>query len=138
MVHSIRLCLCVGLLLWICGCKPGNNSPSKTSTGSQDTNTEVFQVKGVIIELRPQDKTVEIKHEDIPGYMKAMTMSFDVKNTNELANLAPGDTVAFRMTVTDTDGWIDQIQKLASGAPATNSIPTSGPFRQVRDVEPLD
>ncbi len=38
--------------------------------------------------------------------MPAMTMPFEVKNTNELRGLQPGDAVAFRMTVTDTDGWI--------------------------------
>jgi len=39
------------------------------------------------------------------------------------------------MTVTETDGWIDQIRKL--DAPRTNTPPKSGPFRLVRDVEPL-
>jgi len=61
-------------------------------------------------------------------------MPFDVKDTNELAGLAPGDSVVFRMIVTDTEGWIEQIRKLGS----TNSVPTAGNFRLVRDVEPLN
>ena len=98
------------------------------------TNRQVFQVKGVIVKVIPREKSVEIKHEEIRGYMPAMTMPFDVKDTNELAGLAPGDSVVFRMIVTDTEGWIEQIRKLGS----TNSVPTAGNFRLVRDVEPLN
>src|SRR6185436_12077732 len=99
------------------------------------TNTQTFQVKGVVVELEADGKTVKIKHEEIPGYMGAMTMPFETRDTNELRGLAAGDPVSFRMTVTETDGWIDQIRKL--DAPRTNTPPKSGPFRLVRDVEPL-
>lgn len=98
-------------------------------------SNQVFQVNGVVVEVAPEEKSVRIKHEEIPGYMKAMTMNFDVLDTNELAGLEPGDPVTFRMTVTDTYGWIDQIRKTG---PKRNDPPTTGPFRLVRDVEPLN
>src|SRR5437773_6045532 len=74
---------------------------------------QVFQVKGTIIELLPAEKSVRIQHEAIPGYMDAMTMPFDVKDTNELAGLAVGDGISFRLTVTEKEGWIDQIKKIS-------------------------
>ncbi len=114
----------------------GKTSSDGTATAPEQRTQQVFQVKGVIIELHPEEKMVRIKHEEIPGYMQAMTMSFEVRDTNELAWLEAGDTVTFRMTVTDTDGWIDQIKKL--NIPRTNTLPTTGPFRFVRDVEPLN
>ncbi len=98
------------------------------------TNQQVFEVKGLVLEVKPQEKSVKIKHEEVPGYMKAMTMDFDVKDTNELAGIEPGDPVSFRMIVTDTYGWIDQIRKIG---PKRNDPPTTGHFRLVRDVEPL-
>jgi protein SCO1/2 len=94
-------------------------------------------VKGVVVELDEDGKNVKIKHEEIPGYMVAMTMLFEARPTNELSGLAAGDTVSFRMSVTDTDGWIDQITKL-NVAPVTNTLPTTGRVRVVRDVEPLN
>ncbi len=103
---------------------------------STQPTQQVFQVKGTVIELKPEEKVVRIKHEEIAGYMAAMTMPFDVRDTNELAGLEAGDTVSFRMTVTDTDGWIDQIKRL--NATRTNTLPTRGPFRFVRDVDPLN
>ena len=100
------------------------------------TNRRVFPVKGVIKELKSDGKTAVIKHEEIPNYMPAMTMPFQVKNTNELANLKAGDEVSFRMVVTGDDGWIENVLKTASAA--TNAAPVVESFRRVRNVEPLN
>lgn len=121
----------------------GRNSPERISPAAQaalaTTNQQVFQVKGVVVELEPDGKTVKIKHEEIPGYMGAMTMPFEARNTNELSGLTAGDAVSFRMTVTDTDGWIDQIKKLDVPRDASvNTLPANAPIRIVRDVEPLN
>jgi protein SCO1/2 len=95
----------------------------------------VFEVKGVITALDPSQKKIEIRHEAVPGYMPAMTMPFNVKAPEELAGLREGQTVLFRLSVTDTDAWIDQIRRVEAS-------PTDGPsavnhIQQVRDVEPL-
>ncbi len=109
------------------------NAPVPSVNGG-NTNERTFQVKGLVIAVKPEDKSVKIKHEEIPGYMQAMTMDFEVQDTNELAGIEAGDPVSFRMMVTDTYGWIDQIRKTG---PKQNDLPTTGPFRVVRDVEPL-
>src|SRR6266571_2477692 len=100
-----------------------------TATGIilEGTTQQVFQVKGVIKELKPDGKTVDIRHEEIPNYMPAMTMPFAAKDPKELAGLKAGDAVAFRMTVTDTEAWIDQIRKLAPSSPT--ELPSRGTFR---------
>jgi protein SCO1/2 len=108
-----------------------NSNPPSTT----ETNLQTFQVKGVVIEVNPKEKYVKIKHQDIPNYMPGMTMPFDVKNTNVLTGIAAGDPVTFRLNVTDTDAWVDQIQVTG---PKTNTPPTTGAFRRVRDVEPLN
>jgi protein SCO1/2 len=118
------------LVLTACNRRPDSSARS----ASPSTNQQSFQVKGVVISVKPLEKSVEIKHEEIPGYMPAMTMPFEVRDTNELAGLQPGDSVAFRMLVTDTEGWIDQIRKLAA---SRGSAPPST-FRLVREVEPLN
>jgi protein SCO1/2 len=128
----------IGLALAAVSCEKNTSGTATLASrvAPAQPTQQVFQVKGAVIELHPEEKTVRIKHEEIPGYMQAMTMSFDVRDTNELAGLEAGDTVTFRITVTDTDGWIDQIKKLS--VPRTNTLPTTGPFRLVRDVAPLN
>jgi protein SCO1/2 len=87
------------------------------------------------VEVHPEEKSVRIKHEEIPGYMQAMTMPFDVKDAKELSGIEAGDPVSFRMIVTDTYGWIDQIRK--TGA-KTNVLPSTPNLRFSRDLEPLN
>jgi protein SCO1/2 len=123
---SWKKLICVlwwALLLGVVSCK-------------ERTDQKIFRVKGVVKEVLPERQKVKIEHDDIPGYMKAMTMLFDVKGSNQLAGLQPGDSVSFRLVVTKEDGWIDQITKLNTAA-ATSVAAAPDSFRRVREVEPL-
>jgi protein SCO1 len=95
---------------------------------------QVFTVKGVIKELEPDGKTAVIRHEAIPGYMQAMTMPFEARDTNLLRGLQAGDVISFQLAVTPTEGWIQSITKLSSNAPP--SAPESS-MRITRALEPL-
>lgn len=121
------------VLVLSCGCS--RDGSGRAIAPEPSTNRQVFRVKGIVRSVDLSRRQVEIKHEEIPGYMPAMTMPFDVKDTNQLGGLKPGQTVSFRLIVTDTDGWIDEIQKLEIAA--TNGPPPSSSLRQVKDVEPL-
>jgi protein SCO1/2 len=135
MIRPVLFGCLVAIFLSACGERPADRD-STAQRQLPSTNQQIFQVKGVVVELEPDGKTVKIKHDKIPGYMDAMVMPFEVKDTNELSGLVAGDSVSFRMIVTDTDGWIDRIGKL--DLPRTNSPPSTGPFRVVRDVEPIN
>jgi protein SCO1/2 len=111
-----------------------DHSPAAPTTATK-TNLQIYQTKGVVKEVFAEKKKVKITHEEIPNYMEAMTMLFDVRDAGELKGLQPGDSVSFRMLVTDDDGWIDQLKKLDSPRTPLPSEPP--PFRRVRDVEPL-
>lgn len=106
------------------------------STPSASTNEQFFEVRGEVKELKPDGKTVVIKHEAVTNYMPAMTMPFEVKNTNELRGLQPGDVVGFRLIVTDSDAWIDHITKL--NVVRQMEQPSRPTFKLVRDVDPLN
>jgi protein SCO1/2 len=128
------LFLIFGSAIFVTGCNK-SPQPAPSAKSVQHTNEQIFQVKGVVIAVKPQEKSITIKHEDIPDYMPGMTMPFDVKDTNELAGISAGDPVTFRLLVTDTEGWIDQIRKTG---PKTNVLPANAPIRRARDVEPLN
>lgn len=115
-----------------CGKQSENFSSEKNPA---PTNEQFFQAKGVVQEVKPDLKSAVIKHEAISNYMAAMTMEFDVKNTNELRGLQPGDAIAFRLVVTGDDGWMDQVKKLNV---SPSEPPSRGTFRRVRDVEMLN
>jgi protein SCO1 len=126
--------LIAALFLAGCGEAPTASAPA-TQPKQAESITNIYSVKGVVQELNPDGRNVRIRHEEITNYMKAMTMEFEARNTNELRGLKPGDVVSFRMLVTDDDGWIDRIQKL--GVPPAE-VPSVSSVRRVKDVEPLE
>lgn len=75
-----------------------------------------FQVRGEVREININDKFIRIKHEEIPNYMAAMTMPFDVRDVSLLRGLKPGDEIGFELVVTKEDSWIGAIQKLSESA----------------------
>jgi protein SCO1/2 len=133
----VRLILLLaGILILELSCGRSAEVPAASTKSAAGKSNQVFEVKGVIKELKPDGKTAEIRHEAITNYMPAMVMSFEAKEPKELVGLKAGDQVKFRMTVTEDDFWIDQIQKLTVGNP--NQLPSkAGVFHFSRDLEPL-
>src|ERR1022692_2073756 len=104
------------------------NAKSAGSLSASSTNEPfvgAVMAKGVVEELKPDDRTVVLKHEAISNYMGAMTMPFKVKGAKELAGLQTGDEVSFRLHVTETESWVDQIAKTGTTSPPPVKIPAN-------------
>ena len=83
---------------------------------AQDTNQPVaksFVLRGVVREIADDRRTVTIQHEAAAGYMPAMTMSFTVRETNQLNAISPSDEITFKLEVGENDSWIESIQFIA-------------------------
>lgn len=100
------------------GCR--DSSPISGTGKAPGTNdlAERFAVKGVVLEVKADGRTVVIRHEEIPDYMQAMTMPFKVRDTNELVGLTAAAEVVFRLNVTDDASWIDQVRLTGKSAAA--------------------
>lgn len=82
----------------------------------------IFEVKGKVAGFGTERKSVIISHEDIPGYMKAMTMPFAVRDTSLLTPLKVGDAIGFTLHVTGTDAWITGIHSIPDSLVHVNSM----------------
>lgn len=98
---------------------------AETAKRDSVATVQSYSVKGTVRELKPDGRTIMIRHEEIPGYMDAMTMPFRVRGTNELAGLKAGDEVSFRLQVTGDSSWIDHVQR--TGKTAALDVPTPTP-----------
>ncbi len=72
---------------------------------------QVYSAKGVIKSFGPDRKYVNIAHEKIPGYMDAMTMSFEPTDAKQVATLAAGDKVNFSFKPQDGKHLLTAIAK---------------------------
>src|SRR5690554_4310008 len=80
-------------------------SQSQGRSSESAANAQHFEVRGVVRSLHPGNLSIRIAHDEIPGYMPAMTMPFNVRSAELLSNLQPGDHVQFELTVTEDDSW---------------------------------
>ncbi|MBL9173609.1 MAG: copper-binding protein [Verrucomicrobiales bacterium] len=97
----------VAVMALTAGCGGPENPPLRAG------ETE-YAATGVIREFPVDGRTVVIRHDEILGYMPRMTMTFTVRDPQELRSLAVGDSVAFRLVATENDHWIDSLQRLGS------------------------
>jgi protein SCO1/2 len=100
------------------------------------TNRQIYPARGVIKEIPADGRSLVIQHDPITNYMQAMTMPFDVKDTNELRGLQPGDTIGFQLVIAGADAWIEHLTNL-DVAPALPQAPAGSGFHIIRDVDPL-
>ena len=100
---------------------------AETAKRNSGASIQTYPVTGVVRELKPDGRSIVIRHEEIPGYMGAMTMPFRVRATNELAGLKPGDEVSFRLQVTEDSSWIDQVQRtgMTTALAVSKPVPAS-------------
>ncbi len=88
----MKVYLCLGFLLLF-------GSLLLVGCGSEQKATAVYPIKGKVVAVDMNKPSVKLDHEDIPGLMKGMAMSFDVENPKVLEGLKPGDQVEGHLKV---------------------------------------
>ena len=69
-----------------------------------------YPVEGVVLKSSPERNEVSISHRAIAGYMPAMAMPFKVHDAALLAELKPGDRVAFQLVVSHTESFVERLR----------------------------
>jgi Cu/Ag efflux protein CusF len=59
--------------------------------------SDVHQGHGIVKKIEPATRQLTLDHEEIPGLMDAMTMTFDVEVDVPLEGLQPEDEVDFQV-----------------------------------------
>lgn len=71
-----------------------------------------------MVRLTPEHRLAAIRHEEIKGWMEAMTMEFPVRDGAEFAKLKPGARIEATVNVQDLDYWLTGIRVVEGAAPA--------------------
>ncbi len=66
-------------------------------------------VKGTVVAVDPQRKQITINHEEIPGYMDAMTMPFSLTEEWPYKVLNAGDYVQAVLVVQGDRSWLEEL-----------------------------
>ena len=100
-MQKILLAGCIALALLSCGRSTNPNE-----------GADHYDTRGVVRGFSPDRSTIEIQHENIPGFMPSMTMPFVTRDPKQITDLKIGDAISFRMAVTKKDFWIENVKKI--------------------------
>jgi Cu/Ag efflux protein CusF len=103
--------LCLALVLLLAGC-----AAPKPQEAAKSGPVKEYQMRGEITGLDAGGHVATIKHENIPGFMSAMTMGYPVKDPAEFSKLAVGEPITATVYQNGDDFWIGNIQKAAGTA----------------------
>jgi protein SCO1/2 len=100
--------LCVGLL----ACRSRGKTPEQR-----------YELSGQVVSVDVQRRHVTIAHEEIPGYMGAMTMPFTCKEQWVYGVVAAGDQVQATLVVANDRAWLEDpvITRASSTAPGADT-----------------
>ena len=116
-----------GLMLIMVGCGrptteaiPGAPKPAVVTSGA---GPKSYPLKGIVRRVDRETGSVAIRHEAIPDYMPAMTMPFDLKGQEILAELQPGDEVRGTLRVDGENVRLTDLEITALGEPPGSEAP---------------
>src|SRR5215217_2716179 len=83
-------------------------------------NEKRYDLKGKVMAVEPEKHLVTISHEDIKGYMPAMTMPFTVRSESDLQVIAPDDEITATLVIDGKRSWLEDliITRQSATAPA--------------------
>src|SRR5678810_840556 len=99
--------------------------------------TKEYQLTGQILDVKPDTKEVLVKHEDIPGFMPAMTMPYKVEDATLLAGKQPGDLITATLVVGETEAHLSKIDTTGHAPVADASGPAITDSQILKPGEPV-
>ncbi len=70
-----------------------------------------YQLTGQILDVSPDGSQLVVRHDDIKGFMPAMTMPFRLKDRSLAKGRQPGDLIRATLLVTDDESWLSSVEK---------------------------
>ena len=108
------------------------------SACTRQPEAKQYPLKGQVLNINREKQQVTIAHEDIPGFMPGMTMSFPVADPKLLEGREPGELVTAQLSVIDALGTLTSITRtgMAPLPEGTNAAAMAGAVLAVGDAIP--
>lgn len=102
--------LTIAMLASMIACNSGSKQPTvRTDSPVQASTAKRYHLKGKVVSIDKASKMAVIDGEEVPGFMAAMAMPYQVKPESELDTLKPGDLITADIVVQDDNGWLENI-----------------------------
>lgn len=126
----IGVIMIVGLAVligWYIGSRAGSDQPVPIAEQPAAPGGTYTDVAGRIVRISPEEGIITIAHEEIKGFMAAMTMDFRAAEPRELKGLQPGQKILFDLVKIDGQYLIIRIRPASTSQASANQAPQEHP-----------
>lgn len=114
---KIRFVLIVVFILSGCRDKKNvnlNDMPDSNQVAEVESEAKMqrYEGKGMVLSITPNKKQIIINHEDIPGFMEAMTMPFNVPDSSLLEGISARDSILLSIDYDGTTVILKEIKNI--------------------------
>ena len=81
---------------------------------SCSSNNKTYKVTGVVLDINEDDRTIIVDHDSIKGFMMPMVMPFKYRDRLVISDLSKGDSVKFKLIITDQSSYVDNFTVLGN------------------------
>lgn len=89
------------------GCA-GEDKPKPVS----EPGEKLYTVRGVVLSRNADQNSLNVDHEDIPGFMPAMRMDYSVRGAEVATLPADKSRIEAKLHVTDRAYWITDVKQI--------------------------
>ena len=114
----------------------GQESPVSAEAAPDSPKTTVYRVRGLVRKVAEDRSMAVIDHEEIPGYMEAMSMPFYPKEPSVFSSLDAGQNIEFDYHVEGDRSWVENVEVLPKSAVQTATEKDAAPNPPGRQGQP--
>ena len=81
---------------------------------SCSSDSKTYKVTGVVLDINEEDNRIIIDHDSIKGFMMPMIMPFKYIDGNVISGISNGDSVKFKLIITDQCSYADNFKVLGN------------------------
>src|SRR5580704_8595464 len=111
----------VGFFLWLA---------VLAATCASKPDQREYTLQGQVLAVTPNRHQATINHEEVKGFMGAMTMPYSVHDPKQLEGIVPGDLINAKLVVLPNDAYLTDVKRVGEAplpqAPAEAPSASSG------------
>src|SRR5436305_12834797 len=100
---------------------------SAAACGKPATTQKTYTVEGQVTAVSPDHQQATVKHEEIKGFMMAMTMPYTVKDPQLLNGIAPGDLIHATLVVEPNQAYFSSVKKVGEAPLEKAAVDSAAP-----------
>lgn len=109
MISRLTLAAFVTMIACTTGCnREADTTPAGQSAAAPVPAEAGHAMRGVVVDLLPDQSALMVKHEDMPGFMRAMTMAFKVE-PDVLKTATKGQTIEAVAFKRGSEFWLRDV-----------------------------